>query len=128
MNNSTTTRRSRTQQGSAHRAYTAAAQRRCSCKSTVVNLHRKKKCRREPGRDVKILLSYTGSDPAYEEGPIKHSRCTYINLHALLMNNSTTTTRRTENAFEKRRQSVSACLYVFFIIMRGGDDAIYNQA
>ena len=75
---------------------------------------------------MKILLSYTGSDPAYEEGPIKHSRCTYINLHALLMNNSTTT-RRTENAFEKR-QSVSACLYVFFIIMRGGDDAIYNQA
>ena len=76
---------------------------------------------------MKILLSYTGSDPAYEEGPIKHSRCTYINLHALLMNNSTTT-RRTENAFEKRQLSVSACLYVFFIIMRGGDDAIYNQA
>ena len=35
---------------------------------------------------------------------------TYMDLHALLMNNSTTT-RRTENAFERRRQSASACLF-----------------
>ena len=40
----------------------------------------------------------------------EHSRCTYVDFHALPMNNYTTT-RRTENAFEERRLPASACLF-----------------
>ena len=55
------------------------AVQRCASRSTVLNLHRDKNRRREPGRDVKILsdrmLHIEGSSA-------QHSRCTCLDRHS----------------------------------------------